>query len=196
VQNYAANATQWVWRHSWEAYDPKYVIPKASVRPDISIMVWAGVWITGRTNLVIMTRDVGSKKRGFSAQSYIQALEEGLLLIYDGTRHFQQDNAPIHRSRKVEAWLLRQRISYIDWPPYSPDLNPIEHVWSLLKARLHSMFPELFILRKNNADIAEFTECLQKAWAAITQDEIRAIIESLPRRLRAVRDAGGWYTKY
>ena len=149
-------------------------------------MVWAGIWMTGKTNLVIMTRDIGSRKRGFSAQSYIQALEEGLLPVYDKTRLFQQDNAPIHRCRRVEEWLFTRSIAWIDWPPYSPDLNPIEHVWSLLKNKLYIMFPELFMLRKNNADIEEFTECLQKAWVAITQAEIRTIIESLPRRLRAV----------
>jgi hypothetical protein len=52
--------------------------------------------------LVVMTRDTRpGKKGGYSSWSYCKALEEGLLPVYDGTRHFQQDNAKIHRSKEA-----------------------------------------------------------------------------------------------
>lgn len=145
---------------------------------------------------MIMTRDELAKNKGFTSTSYIQALEEGLLPVYDGTRHFQQDNASIHRSVVTERFLLESAVSLLPWPPHSPDLNPIEHVWNMLKRNLYKMFPHLSNLRKNKVDIEEFKECLQKAWAAIPQDQIRALIESVPRRVKACRQAKGWYTRY
>lgn len=145
---------------------------------------------------MIITRDELAKKKGFTSNSYIKALEEGLLPNYDGTRHFQQDNASIHRSAATTEWLLNNAVSVIDWPPHSPDLNPIEHVWAMLKRRLYKMFPYLSNLHANKLDIAEFKECLQKAWQSLDQVKIRNLILSMPRRLAACVAAKGWYTRY
>jgi transposase len=40
-----------------------------------------------------------------------------------------QDNASIHTAKKVKDWFMGNGIITTDWPPYSPDLNPIEHAW-------------------------------------------------------------------
>ena len=39
-----------------------------------------------------------------------------------------QDNASIHTAKKVKDWFKDMAIPLVDWPPYSPDLNPIEQV--------------------------------------------------------------------
>ena len=52
------------------------------------------------------------------------------------------DNAPIHTARIIENWLLEQGIEIMDWPPYSPDLNPIENLWKLLKDQIIPFHPE------------------------------------------------------
>lgn len=49
---------------------------------------------------------------------------------------FQQDNAPIHNAHLVSDWFISEGILTETWPPYSPDLNPIEHVWVRLKEKL------------------------------------------------------------
>src|SRR2546429_2170681 len=46
---------------------------------------------------------------------------------------FMQDNAPSHRSYETKMNLLRRQIPFIKFPPYSPDLNLIEHVWNWMK---------------------------------------------------------------
>jgi hypothetical protein len=43
-----------------------------------------------------------------------------------------QDNASIFTARIVKDWLKEQGIEVLNWPPYSPDLNPIEHAWKRL----------------------------------------------------------------
>lgn len=152
--------------------------------------------MTGRSDLVVMTRDDDTPRHGYTSKSYQKALSEGLLPIYDETRHFQQDNAPIHASESTEEWLASHAISTIEWPAHSPDLNPIEHMWKALKGNLYRMFPDLWELKKNGLDIAYFTESLKKAWEAIPDDLIKRLIKSMRKRLLAIKKVRGWYTKY
>jgi hypothetical protein len=92
--------------------------------------------------------------------------------------------------------MLGNAVSLIEWLSHSPDLNPIEHVWRMLKYQLYKMFPELSNLKGNTADIAVFKECLEKVWAALDQCKIDGLLDSLPRRVAACREARGWYTHY
>ena len=44
-----------------------------------------------------------------------------------------QDNTPIYTAGKINTWFDNYSITRTDWPPYLPDLNPIEHIWAELK---------------------------------------------------------------
>ena len=41
---------------------------------------------------------------------------------------FQQDNTPVHKAHSIMNWFERNCIELVEYPPYSPALNPIEHV--------------------------------------------------------------------
>jgi transposase len=159
-------------------------------------MVWAGIVGRKKTHLIVMKRDPTAKRNGFSSWSYCKALKEGLLPFLDEFNQFQQDNARIHTSKQSLDWLLLHGIRPIHWPAHSPVLNPIEHLWKALKARLRRLYPQFTRLGKSDADTALMIKWIQEAWEALSTDMIEKLTNSMERWLRAVIRARGCYTKY
>jgi transposase len=195
VQRTSNNGPLWCWRLTSEAYRVDLVNPKVHVK-DISQMVWAAIWLGGRSKLVVMERDESSERGGYSRWSYIKALEEGLLEIYQPGMIFQQDNAKIHIAKDTQNWFEEHGIYVEDWPAHSPDLNPIEPVWNMLKRQLFRMFPDLMQMGRSEEDWAYFKECISAAWDALDQAKIDALILSMGRRMDKLYANQGYYTKY
>ena len=111
---------------------------------------------------------------------------------------FIQDNTSIYIAKKVKEWFQVRSIKNItDWPPYSPDLNPIEYIWWILKKRVFEIFPEI---TKNKSE-SEYTRqqlesVLQAAWDIIDKESFDILYQSIPRRITACIKADGWHTKY
>ena len=100
---------------------------------------------------------------------------------------FQQDNDSKHTSNVVKSWFEQQNINDMEWPPQSPDLNPIENLWSIVKKNID---------RNNIRNTDEFFIRLQNAWDNITQHTTNHLIESMQRRCKAVIENKGFATIY
>ena len=164
---------------------------------DISIMVWAAFWGAGISDLYVLERDFESKKMGYSAKFYLQILDDNLKGIYEPGLIFMQDNAPIHTAKKVKEWFIEWGVKVMEWPPYSPDLNPIEHLWFHLKNQLLKDYPDLLKMGKSEGKVrSEMGRALRASWAKLPVGLKDELLASMSSRMEAVIEAEGWYTKY
>ncbi|UYV68505.1 hypothetical protein LAZ67_5004533 [Cordylochernes scorpioides] len=159
-----------VWRRRGERSNPAAIVERPTVRQR-GIMVWGAIAYDSRSPLL---RIQGT----MTAQRYVDDVLRPVTLPYlQGVPNalYQQDNARPHTARISQQAL--QDVQMLPWPPYSPDLSPIEHVWDINGRRLHAL-PQ-----PRSED--ELWQMVEREWRAIPQDAIRTLIDSLPRRVAA-----------
>ncbi len=143
-----------VWRKSGEAHNPCCL--KSSVKFPQSVMIWAAMSSAGVGPLCFLKSTV-------NAAIYQEILEHFLLpsadkLYGDADFIFQQDLAPAHTARGTKSWFNDHGVTVLDWPANSPDLNPIENLWGIVKRKMRDTRP-------NNADDLKAT--VKDIWASI-----------------------------
>ena len=144
-----------------------------------------------------MWRDPDSPKTGYSANSYLRVLEDNLLGIWQPGLVFMQDNAPIHKARKITNWMEEQGIEVMEWALYSLDMNPMEHFWFRLKELVYEVNPEIEQIGGNVDTIqGALFDALAKAWGLIKEDYLHDLIWSMEAKVKALIEAEGWYTRY
>ncbi|UYV69851.1 FAN1 [Cordylochernes scorpioides] len=160
------------WVTEWHRVvsNPAAIVERPTVRQR-GIMVWGAIAYDSRSPLL---RIQGT----MTAQRYVDDVLRPVTLPYlQGVPNalYQQDNARPHTARISQQAL--QDVQMLPWPPYSPDLSPIEHVWDIIGRRLHAL-PQ-----PRSED--ELWQKVEREWRAIPQDAIRTLIDSLPRRVAA-----------
>lgn len=100
---------------------------------------------------------------------------------------FQQDNDPKHTAKIVKYYLADKKIQTIEWPAQSPDLNPIENLWSILDIQCRA---------RECKNEEELLECLEVAWNKLDKDLLKRLVPSMPARIQACIAANGYPTKY
>lgn len=196
VSRYSDAGRLWVTRTSHERWSSECVMQKGG-GARISSMFWGCFYAGTLGPIVPMDGSV-------TAANYLDIIQSTIPEVLDlmpgspGEGIFMQDNATVHKAHIVLQWLDATGYTYIkDWPPYSPDLNPIEHVWRRLKQLFGQQHSALRHSTRGPAYIqARLKEEIPKLWQQIDSDFLQELVESMPRRIRACIKAGGYYTKY
>ncbi len=142
-----------VWRKGGEAHSPSRL--KSSVKFPQSVMIWGTMSSAGVGQLCFLKTNV-------TAPVYQNILEHFMLpssdqLFKDADFIFQQDLAPAHTAKSTKSWLNDHGVGVLDWPANSPDLNPIENLWSIVKRKMRNKKPK-------NAD--ELKATVKETWAS------------------------------
>ncbi len=121
-------------------------------------------------------------KTNVTAPVYQEMLEHCILpsayqLFKDADFIFQQDLAPAHTAKSTKSWLNDHGVGVLDWPANSPDLNPIENQWGIVKR-------EIINKRPKNAN--ELKATVKETWASILPQQSHKMITSMTRRIEAV----------
>lgn len=174
---------RFVWRLPAEKFHPQCL--RSSVKFPSSLMIWGCMSARGLGNLCILKTTVNS-------DVYRDILEAFLLPTVedqfgDTTVTFQDDNAACHRGRIVKAYLHEVGIPTMTWPPQSPDLNPIENVWWELKKRVQAAKP---------ATTDQLSIAIKNSWSEIPVELCKQLVQSMPKRIRAVIKARGGATQF
>ncbi len=172
-----------VWRKRGEAQNPRCL--RSSVKFPQSVMVWGAMSSAGVGPLCFLRSKVNTAV-------YQEVLEYFMLpaanqLYGDADFIFQQDLAPAHSAKATSTWFKDHGIPVLNWPANSPDLNPIENLWGIVKRKMR-------YARPSNAE--ELKATIRATWALITPEQCHRLIDSMPRRIAAVIQAKGAPTKY
>jgi transposase len=102
---------------------------------------------------------------------------------------FQQDNASSHKAKVCMQWFEDHGIELLEWPPSSPDLNPIGNLWAELKRHLGTYKYPL-------GGMLELWEHVQTEWDGIEPEYCHRLIESMPDRMAQVLHRKGGAIDY
>ena len=150
-----------------------------------SVMFWGCFSKVGLGPLVALEGNMTGEK-------YIELLKTTLipeLAVAGRPMTFMQDNAPCHTANLVKAFMAENDIETLPWPPQSPDMNPIENLWAIIKARRQKKFG----LPKSKSDLIEQ---IFDIWDNIEPKLVENLADSANKRVNAVLKLKGKVSKY
>ena len=111
-------------------------------------------------------------------------MEQGLILMEDG--------APVHRCNIANQWRKERGIDVLCWPSQSPDLNPIENLWMIMKRKVQQHRSRVGKFK----NVEEHKACLQKVWDEMNPEDWNKLIASMPKRIKMVIKSKGGSSGY
>ncbi len=155
------------------------------------VVAWACMAASGTGSLVFIddvTADKSSRMNSEVFRAILSAhIQPNASELIGRCFTVQMDNDPKHTAKATKEFLKGKKWTVMRWPSQSPDLNPIEHAFHLLKTKLKGKCP------KNKQELKTVAV---EAWQSITRDETQRLVMSMRSRLQAVIDCKGFATKY
>ena len=132
-------------------------------------MVWGCFSGQGLGQLVVLPKNLR-----MNADYYLELSSDYLPDSFElcSAEVLQQDSAPAHTAKLVLQWLRDCEVPFIsDWPGNSPDINPIENLWGIMKKALQG---------KDVSSVPRLEAAIHESWDNILADTIRNLALSLP----------------
>ena len=167
-------------KKAWSGPNKKVKIVKPA--KDIKLNCWGAISRNGATSLEIFENNL----KADSYQAIVQKHQQEMIQVYPEGVQFTHDNSQVHKSSEVN--LQNDNFRIIQFPTYSPDLNPIENLWSALKGNV-----------RNNAPRTEkqLRESLKRNWDTLTQiNNLEPYFDNLHIRYQECIDKNGIRLNY
>ena len=166
-----------------KSHDQKYMRQEKQLHGKVSL--WGCICAEGLGHAELYAGSLDSTRhRDILRHSLIKSFRQ---FYPDGPWTFQQDNVRFHTTPETVTYLHEKGVTLIEWPPWSPDLNPIENLWNVLKARVYARFPQT---------MEEMEQFVREEWADTDLKYISRICRSMPRRLQLLLDNNGHKISY
>jgi len=186
-QIFGSDGREYCWKRQGETLKDAHIKPTVKFGGG-SVFVWGCFTSSG---VGFLCKIDG----GLDAELYCQILSEDFmetLRYYDLSVSdviFQQDNDLKHTALLTKQWFEDNNVEVLPWPPQSPDLNPIEHLWNDVDRRLRALN---VTIRGKDA----LWEHVSQIWNETTLETCTKLIESMPARIQDVINAKGGYTRW
>ncbi len=167
-----------IWLKQHEIMDPSCLVSVAQADGGGGVMVW-GIF-SWHTLVPIEHR--------LNATAYLSIVADHvhpfMTTVYHLLMYFQQDNAPCHKAQIISDWFLEHdnEFTLLKWPPQSPDLNTIEHLWDVVER-------EILIMDVQTTNLQQLRNAIMSIWTKISKECFQQLIEYMPWRMKAVLEA-------
>uniref|UniRef100_A0A673H0H9 Transposase Tc1-like domain-containing protein n=1 Tax=Sinocyclocheilus rhinocerous TaxID=307959 RepID=A0A673H0H9_9TELE len=177
-----------IWRKEHESMDPSCLVSTVQAGGG-GVMVW-GIFSWHTLGPLVPI------EHHLNATAYLSIVADHvhpfMTTVYPSSDgYFQQDNAPCHKAQIISDWFLEHdnEFTLLKWPPQSPDLNPIEHLWDVVER-------EIRIMDVQPTNLQQLRDAIMSTWTKISEECFQHLVESMPRRIKAVLKAKGGPTRY
>jgi transposase len=148
-----------------------------------------GIWACMNYNGVLFFRLYQGR---LNSERYTEILGNEMLPALDliGDRQntiFQQDNAPCHTAGIIKDFFKENNIVVLDWPANSPDLNPIENLWSWLDIQLS---------KRVIGTLDELRAVIIDILSNVPLEICHNLVDSMPNRINECLTVKGGMTRY
>jgi transposase len=143
------------------------------------VMVWGAIGQNGTIGLCLF-------RETMTAAKYINILKVNFLpaarrQFHDDWR-LQQDNDSKHIARITKVFMDKNVPLVMGWPSNSPDFNPIENVWTVIKKRVEKRKPQ---------NIGDLEKKFMEEWVRFAREEVNLFLDTMKQRCEAVISANG-----
>lgn len=154
--------------------------------PNYSISYWGAISVKGKISLVEYSGRMNSLK-------YLEIMQNNLLpeasSLYPKENYiFQQDNAKYHTSKLCLKWFEEKKVNMLDHPAKSPDLNPIESIWGIMKHRVEQEAPR---------NKSELRSIVNEVWRELNKETLKNTVYHIKKvAANVVSNNGEYEDKY